>query len=59
MRFQGIEDFDAHYAPLRVAIHDDAVSDLLAALDRAISEIEIDRVGSLVDSHAHGFVLSK
>ena len=56
---RSIEDFNADDAAFGIVVDDDVVSDFLAVLDRAIGQVELDRVRSMVRSHAHGFVLSK
>jgi hypothetical protein len=54
---RGVEYFDTNDPALSVIVHDDAFSDLLTAFDGTVREVEIDCVGSLIDSYAHGFVL--
>jgi hypothetical protein len=55
--FGSIEDFDADDATFGIVVHDDAVGDLRAVLDRTVGQVEVDRVRLTVDSHAHGLVL--
>src|SRR4029453_13500667 len=53
-----IENFDADDAALIVVVHDDAVRDLLALLDGAVRQVDVDGIGPVIHSHAHGRFLS-
>src|ERR1043165_7087783 len=50
--FRHIENFDTHN-PSKFIVDHDAVRDLFTVLQRAVGQVEIDRVGSLIDSPAH------
>src|SRR5438309_77343 len=43
-----LQDFDADKTALGIVVHDNAVRDLFAVLDRAVGQIEIDRVRSMI-----------
>src|SRR5262249_36777360 len=54
-----VENLDTDNAAFGIVIDDDAVGDLFAVLDGTVGQVDIDRVRPMIDSHAHGLVLSK